>query len=247
METLGRVAKYYHANGFKRKEIHALLEDFLIKADPSANIVLWQSAIDRQVKNAERYPLVELDGVAITKKELDICCGLSGAPSKVSKTSKRSGRQKNCRGLQNRLMFTLICLAKFANAVNDKNDGWVNRQDNEIFRLANIKATTKRQALMYSDLRDLGLIRFSKKVDNVNVRVLCLDDDGDPELFITDYRNLGNQFLRYCGEPYIECASCGLVVRRSNNSQLYCEECGVAINRQHANDNYRRRATEQAS
>ena len=78
--------------------------------------------------------------------------------------------------------------------------------------MANVQISTKRQSLMLSDLRDIGVIRSSKKVDNVNINVLCLDDDGDPVMQVTDFRNLGNQYLMYHGHQYIECASCGLVV-----------------------------------
>lgn len=211
----------------------------MIKSDPSVNIVLWQAAIDRQVKSAEKYPMVEIDSVPITQNELDICDCLSGRQSKLKKTSKRDAgvvRQKSSMG---RLMFTLICLAKYGNMVNNRNNGWVNRKDSEIFRLANISTSSKRQSSLLSDLRDEGYIRFSKKVDNININVTCLDEDGDPALAITDYRNLGNQYLRYCGKPFFECASCGLVVRRKNNSQLYCPDCKVIMNRKHARENYR--------
>lgn len=221
LETLGRVARYYYAEGYKKSEIRHLLEDFMLKCDPSINIVKWQEAIERQVKAADKLTLIELDSIPITQRELDICDSLNG---------------KQIR----RLMFTLICLAKYANAVSDQNNGWVNRPDKEIFRLANVVTPIKRQSLMLNDLRELGLIRFSKKVDNVNINVLCIDDTGSAVLHISDFRNLGYQYLRYCGEPYFECVSCGLVVKRNNNVQKYCPECAVEINRQKSKENWMR-------
>lgn len=220
LETLGRIAKYYRSEGYKKTEIHRMLESFVLKCDPSINIVKWQDAIAKQVKGTDKYSLVEIDGIPITQKELDICNSLSGKQVK-------------------RLMFTLICIAKFNNAANDKNNGWVNRQDNEIFRMANVTTPIKRQSLMLNDLRELGLIRFSRKVDNININVTCIDDNGDPALIITDYRNLGYQYMKYCGEPYFECASCGIVVKRGSNIQKYCHDCAVDVNRQRARDNYK--------
>lgn len=220
LETLGRIAKYYRSEGYKKTEIHRMLESFVLKCDPSINIVKWQDAIAKQVKGTDKYSLVEIDGIPITQKELDICNSLSGKQVK-------------------RLMFTLICIAKFNNAANDKNNGWVNRQDNEIFRMANVTTPIKRQSLMLNDLRELGLIRFSRKVDNININVTCIDDNGDPALIITDYRNLGYQYMKYCGEPYFECASCGIVVKRGSNIQKYCRDCAVDVNRQRARDNYK--------
>jgi len=221
VETLGRVARYYKSQEYSRAEISRLLEEFMIKCDPTTNIVKWQEMIDQQVRAADKYPLIKIHDIPITQKELDVCDGLSGKQMK-------------------RLMFTLICLAKYANAVNEKNNGWVNRQDREIFKLANVVTSVKRQSLMLNDLREVGLVRFSRKVDNVNINVRCIDDDGDAVLHIDDFRNLGYQYLRYCGEPYFECASCGLVVRRTNNSQRYCSDCGIEVHRKMMRDTWRR-------
>ncbi len=54
-ETLGHLAKYYHAEGYKDREIQRLLEDFIIKCDPTANVFKWENTIAHQVKNAKKY------------------------------------------------------------------------------------------------------------------------------------------------------------------------------------------------
>ena len=213
LETLSRVARYYAAMGYKTSDIRLLLETFMLKCDPGINIVKWQDTIDRQAKEAGKYSLVEIEYIPITQKELDVCNSLNGKQMK-------------------RLMFTLICFAKFANEVNDKNNNWVNKQDKEIFKTANIVTSVKRQSLMLNDLRESGLIRFSRKVDNVNINVECIDNEGDPVLKIYDYRNLGYQLLKYLGEPYFECQSCGLVIKRTSNRGKYCHDCAEEINRQ---------------
>ncbi len=218
LETLSRVARYYRSEGYKKSEIRDMLESFMMKCDPSVNIVKWQDIIDRQIKDVDRFPLIEIDGVYITQKELDACTSLS------SKQMKR-------------LMFTLICVAKFCNAVNPKNGNWVNRPDKEIFKMANIVTPIKRQSLMFNDLKEMGLIRFSQKVNNININVVCVDDVGAPVLTITDYRNLGYQYMKYCGEPYFECESCGIVIRRSGKNHRYCSDCAADIHRQKVRDN----------
>jgi len=85
---------------------------------------------------------------------------------------------------------------------------------------------------MYATLRDTGLIQFSKKVDNTNVRV-CFAEDGDVAMTITDLRNLGYQYLKYHGEPYFECTNCGITVKidepTKGRKQKYCKECAVEI------------------
>lgn len=140
-----------------------------------------------------------------------------------------------------RLAFTLLCLSKYWMLINPSADGWVNNDDVEIMRLANIKTSIKRQCLLYHSLRDMGLIRFSKKVDNTNVQVLFSCAGGDAA-HISDFRNLGYQYMILIGDPkYTTCQSCGLAIRdksvmqdgrsRSGRKQLLCEQCAA---RQHS-------------
>lgn len=220
IETISRVAKYFRSEGYSKADIHDMLEEFIMKCDPAINVVKWQNTIDSQAKCVDKCHLIEIDSIPITQKELDVCNSL---PWKQMQ----------------RLMFTLICVAKFFNATNVNNNSWINMPDKEIFKMANVVTAIKRQSLMLNDLRGLGLIRFSRKVDSVSINVQCVDEAGSPVLTITDYRNLGYQYMRYCGEPFIECESCGIVVKKTSNVQKYCAECAVEINRQKCRENWR--------
>ena len=61
--------------------------------------------------------------------------------------------------------------------------------------MANIKTSIKRQSLMFAELRNAGFIRFSKKIDNLNVQVLFMTP-GETAIHIQDFRNLGYQYLK---------------------------------------------------
>lgn len=219
-KTLSRLAKYYRAEGYKKSDIRAKLEDFLVKCDGSVNLVMWQDTIDKIVKSTDKYSLIEVDCVRITEKELAVCGSLSSTQMR-------------------RLLFTLICLAKFNLCVNENTNGWISAEDRDIFKLANVCVPLKKQSLMLGELRDMGLIAFGKRVDSMSIRVKCLRPSSSVAMRITDLRNLGYQYLRQCGEPYIECSSCGLVVRRGSNAQKYCKDCAEEANRQHARENWR--------
>lgn len=215
-ETLSRVARYYSSlKGATKSSVSASLEDFMLRCDPTINLVKWQDTIDRIVRGANKFPLINIESVPITEGEMKTCDSLEGV---------------QCR----RLLFTLICLAKYSDLVNEKNGGWVNKQDKEIFKLANVVTSIKRQSLMLNDFRSAGLIRFSRKVDNVNINVQCLDTGGKTVLKIRDFRNLGYQYMRFHGDPYIECEECGLVIKKRSNAQKYCHDCAIDVNRQRA-------------
>lgn len=210
-DTIVRVAKYYRAGGYRNGELRRRVEDFMIRSDPGLSLVKWDKAITSALGVAEKYPMVCISGISVTETEMR---KVEALPSI----------------LQQRLMFTLLCLAKYGNAVNPKNNGWVNLPQRDIFSLANIQLTTRRQSLMINDLWQTGMIGYSCLVDNINLQVMIIDD-GETALFVDDFRNLGNQYMRYMGGEYIECEGCGLVIRQPNRSahQKYCRECAASV------------------
>ncbi len=219
VETLGLLAKYYHGEGYKKQAIAELLESFLLKCDPSTNIVKWQDVIGRLSRSSGKYGLIDIPAICITKAE-------------VEQIQKIDGK------LLQRLLFTMVCLAKYGNAVSATNNNWVNKDDREIFSLADIKLSAKKQSLMINDLYKMGCVGYSRIVDNVNINVKIINDDSPVVLEIRDFRNLGNQYRRYCGEKFIECTCCGKVVRENSGKQKYCKECAMEVNRQKASKRY---------
>lgn len=223
-ETLSRIARYYYSEGYKKREIESLVEDFMLKCDPNINIVKWQNLIDKVVKSSDKFELIEIPGVFITKKEMQTIKQIDGK-------------------LLQRLMFTMLCLAKYGNAVSNTNNNWINCKDKDVFCLANIKVTTKRQSLLINDLWNMGYIGYSRVVDNVNINVKIIDDESPVELFVGDFRNLGNQYMKYCGERFIECSCCGKVVKENHSKQQYCPECAIEINRKKTIERYHARTS----
>lgn len=212
-ETLSRVAKYYIDKDYSKKEVRKMLDTFLIQCEPTASLPKWSDTIDYALERALKYDAIKIDYIEISKPEMEIIDSLDG---------------KQIR----RLAFALLCLAKYWDIVNPQGDHWVNSKDYDIMRMANINTSIKRQSLMYHALNAMELIQFSKKVDNTNVRV-CFIISGAPVMQVSDFRNLGYQYLRYHGEPYFECQNCGITTKICNPStgrhQKYCKACAIEI------------------
>lgn len=213
-ETLCRIAKYFLHDGYTKQKVRKEMESFILRCDPKASIPKWSETIDYAIKYAMKHPAVEIDGVRITKKEM-------------KKIDEIQGKQIR------RLAFTLLCLAKYYDIVNPNSDHWVNSEDNEIMRMANISTSIRRQSDMFHQLWKLGLIQFSRKVDNTNVRMLFVDDSNDTALMVTDFRNLGYQYLMYHGDPFFICENCGIVTKikhpEAGRRQKYCPNCAKEI------------------
>lgn len=213
-ETFRLIARYYLDNGCQEKNVRERLDKFLLRCDPDASLPKWSDLLDKALKNAVRRPAVDIDEINITKSEMEIIDKIKG---------------KQCR----RLAFTLLCLSKYWMIVNPKTDYWVKDNGNEIMSMANISTSLRRQSQLYRTLWEAGLIQFSKKVDNTNVRVLFANDEGEVAMTITDFRNLGYQYLKYHGEPYFECENCGITVKYANpkmgRPQKYCKSCAASV------------------
>ena len=218
-ETLGRVAKYYiYHEHMSQHEARAELEKFLLSCDRSISAVVWGKTLDNAIRYAIKYKPINIGEITVTDRELSVIDSLSGVQLR-------------------RLAFTLLCVAKYANEVNGDIDYWVNTPDKDIMRMANINTSIRRQSMMYGQLRDIGLIRFSKRVDNLSVQVLFASDDGGIGMTVRDFRNLGFRYMMRNSKQYYECECCGLVCKEregktSGRKKKYCAECSVRIKTQ---------------
>lgn len=220
-ETLSRVARYYLDSGYTKKDVRKALGAFLVRCDPMISLAKWSNTVEFAITRAMKYNAINIDYIPISVPEMEKIRSLKGKQIK-------------------RLAFTLLCISKYCDIVTGHGNHWVNCKDSDIMRMANINTSIKRQSAMFHELNELGMIRFSKKVDNTNVQVTFCED-GDTEMKVSDFRNLGYQYLLHTGSrEYIQCHNCGIVVRkntvRSDGSnpavgrpQLYCPECSVGI------------------
>lgn len=210
--TLSILAKYYYyCFGYRKKKITELLIDFMEKAYPrySCNKTMWDENIEKIAKNVGRYTLYEIDGVWITKAELKT---IENIKNKVLE----------------RLAFTLLCLAKLANIKNPNNTGWVNNDAKEIFTLARISCSVSNRYERLGELHQLSLLEFPKRIDNLSCRVTYINDDSEKVLFVSDFRELGYEYLKYKGENFIRCRECGILIRNNKaGTKKYCSKCAA--------------------
>lgn len=229
-ETLRRVAKYYYANQYSKRTIRQMLDTFLLQCDPSASLSKWSDTLDKIAKNVGKFPLVKADSIEVSEKELERISVLGGIQQK-------------------RLAFTLLCAAKYCDIEYPNNDHWVKISDKEIMKMANIGTSIKRQSLLFHQLREEGMIRFSRQIDNLNVRVMFIEAS-KVAIHIHDFRNLGYQYMKYIGGPYFECENCGITEKKNHNKgrpQKYCQICASKIKTLQSIDSVMRHRAQQSN
>lgn len=215
-ETLSRVARYYLDSGFSKIEVRKMLDVFALQCDPDFSTVLNSDMLDNALKRAIKRPAVNIDTIKITKSEMKDIIDLEQRQAQ-------------------RLAFTLLCLAKYFDAINPNNNHWVSAKDSEIMKMANISTSIKRQSSMYNFLHGLSLIQFSKQVDNLSTRVMFIEENDKTVLEVDDLRNLGYQYLKYRGsDEYYVCECCGItergkIVTPRGRPRKYCPDCAAKL------------------
>ena len=206
--TLNLLARYYREIGKNDDEIKELLSDFLNRClKDKYKESKWIDSIFYQVIKSKKYNLKKVDNVIVTKSEMEIIQSVKG-----------KSRQK--------VLFTLLVLAKYYNAVSDKNKNWTNLEYKKIFKLANVQLSIQNQALLINDLYNCGFVNVSKNVGKPNIQVNFVDNESDTVLTITRLKDLGKEYLMFCGEDYIRCQKCGTLVKNYKNTNKYCKTCG---------------------
>ena len=147
------------------------MDEFMKKYYNNYNSVKWDLTLDKIATQAEKYELIQVNNVSVTQNEISVIQVLKSKPMQ-------------------RVLFTMLCLAKFYNQTNSENNNWVNSKINDIFRLARVQISKVNKMLMLNDLMNLGLVKYSKKVDNLNICIQFIDDCSDTALVVDDFREL---------------------------------------------------------
>lgn len=205
--TLPILARYFYAQGVKKKGIENALREYMQGAytQYQEEKTYWDDYIEKCASRAHKRKLFVSDGVIVTINEWRIIQGL---------------RTVNLR----KLAFTLLCVSKLNNEKNEDNNNWLNIDIKTIFNLANIKGANDMRINRLRDLMHAGIISFAKKVDNLNIRVSIVDDDGSQKHQIKEFNNLGDLYMLMTDDSYTRCAKCGKVMKKGKNRK-YCDIC----------------------
>ena len=218
--TLFLLAKYYRQKeNLNKEQTFNKLNEFMEKNYKNYNSATLEDIIEDISKKANKYPLREIDYIEITKSEIDMIRNV-------------------CDIKYEKLLFTMLCYAKLYNKISDKNNGWVNTDIKELFRVARVSVRYRNDKFLYlNDLETASLISFSNKNDNLNLRITFVDNNSDTVLKIDDFRELGYEYLNYIGDgKFIRCECCKKLIRKKSNKQKYCTDCYKRINSDMTNE-----------
>ena len=214
--TLFLLGKYYRQKeNLDKEQTVNKLNEFMAVNYKNYNSALWEEAIEDISKKANKYPLREITSIGITQSELDKIAELQNIKYE-------------------KLLFTMLCYAKLYNTISENNNGWVNTDIQELYRIARVTVKYRKDKFLFlNDIEKTELISFSNKNDNLNLKVNFFDMDGESVLEISDFRELGYEYLNYIGDgSFVRCSECNRLVRKKSkcdHSTKYCNACAKII------------------
>lgn len=190
--------------------------------DQIINIIKFTTTEYERVRNEERIkrniknkiekgykPIRNVEGVTIYQSELDFL-----------KTVDSLDNQK--------LLFTILCYLKFIQTKYENENLWCNFENRLYFKSANIKINQKQQNLMIKNLANLGYIRLSYQIDKLTFYATFAEEleHDTPVGVITDFENLGMQYLKMTGVDIIQCIHCGKYIKNPQHKKWgLCQSC----------------------
>jgi hypothetical protein len=207
-DVLSLLARYYYhiMQIHRKKQIFEFLDSFMQRNYNNYDVGEWSELMNLYIKNAKRYPLIEIDFIPVTQAELDDIAGLNDDKLK-------------------RLAFTALVLAKFGDRRNKTNNSWVMVKSYALFKRAGLRDSRSQLFDMVHDIRKQGLVKLSRKVNNVNFRVNFVNDDSPVVMQITDMRELGLQYMNHIYGGYRQCRECGKWFKMNVHNHSYCDDC----------------------
>lgn len=183
----------------------------------------YSSLIQDCVRKAPKCPFYQIDSIDISRSELEKIQAIG-----------------NIR--QEKILFVLLCMAKFQAVAFGFKDNFVTIKIPELFKTARVSVPSReREAILYQ-LKKLGYIKFPQRVDSQGLFVTLDADDGETiKLGEAECDELAYTYLQLTDQGKItHCEKCGRLIKRTKlalckdcaektDNEIVCVDCGAQV------------------
>jgi hypothetical protein len=167
-------------------------------------------------ENLKPIDLKEIKYIPLLQEELDVINSLT------------KDREK-------KFLFVCYIMARF------NNSDWINIDDKELFKMANISLTCNDRQLFIYNMIQKGYMSQAKSNTNNSINIKRLG--GEEIIKVIDFNNMGNFLLSYLKPNYTQCTNCGKLIKiksKFDSSTKYCDSCAREIFNEQCKENMRK-------
>lgn len=209
MYELNILAKYFFYLGYKPKEVQERVVDFCNNYFDSFSEAKYFDKIQSILNNARKMPIIEVGTIQITEKEVEFINSIK-EPFKF-----------------NDVLFCLLVIKKIREKLGQQ--PYLNCKYTKFTKSCGLSSPK----VLYPLLRRLEQLGFIRVCRNSNLEILFnVDASNSPTVIeVNDFDNIYAYYHNYLGKGrYVECSSCGKMVRVKGKWRKYCNECAREIN-----------------
>lgn len=221
LSTLAKYCRYYDMSNTQAKQT---LSSWYKERFPDCPKSQCDKSIVQAIKSAEKYPLIAVDEIIITKPEIERILSIE---SPKTREGFNGCHGKNSKSLK-KIAFTLLCFAKFELA-KGRDEPWVNIPYKDLFKIARVRVTNDLKTQYIKDLIDLGFVEPTMRASSYLLKVLFVED-GDTAVAVDNLSETGALFEQvYLGKKLIKCKNCGAIIKQTTSNKKYCKKCAKIV------------------
>ena len=180
----------------------------------------YSKFIELSVKSAMKSPFYDIESLKITASEMNIVKSLD-----------------NIR--QQKILFVLLCFAKFQRIAFGYTNGFVNLSIVELYKHARVSVPAGDRELILYEIAQKGYIRSPQKNDSTGLFITFISELEDSVVLEVDGRTskeLAYLYLSFIndGVGYGKCQRCGCVIKKRKDI-IHCKECCEELEEQREN------------
>ena len=213
---IGYITRYHlYTLGYGDDDNYKYTVEWMNKNHDNFDESYYSNLISDAIKRAHKMPFYMVDGIKITKSELQSISSLDSLRAE-------------------KVLFVLLCMAKQQRVTSGFTNGLVRYSLTELCKLARISVPADdREYILYNILQK-GLLGCPKKNDTKCLIVNCINDDDEVafELDEVDCQELAYAYLNWKndGKGYTRCQRCNKLIKQSKTKpRKYCEECAEVV------------------
>ena len=216
MPKIRYVTRYLlHTEKKSDEENYQLTVEWLKKHHDNFDESYYSNLISDSIKKAHKCPFYSLDGIKITKTELEIIASLDNLRAE-------------------KVLFVLLCMAKHQSVSNGFTNGLVKYSMTELCKTARISVPAEDREYILYDIIQHGYLGYPKKNNTQCLIVNFIDTADDAALTLDeeDCKELAYVYLMWKnnGKGYTKCQKCNKLIKQSKTKpKKYCEDCAKEV------------------